>query len=73
MECAPIRAQAWLDTADLDFGGLRLDAVVALIERAGLSPRVVPYAGGSSAEEQRADRVTLRLTEAGELAAVEAG
>lgn len=73
MECAPVRAQAWLDAHDLDFGDLRLEAVVDLVEQAGLRARVVPYAAGGPDEELRGDRVNLRLTRSGELGAVDAG
>lgn len=73
MECAPTRAQAWLDGHEGALGGLPLAQVVSLIERAGLEARVVPYAGGDLAPEQRSDRVNLWLTDAGEMGAVDAG
>ena len=73
MECAPVRAQAWLDAHDLDFSALRLEAVVAMVEQAGLHARVLPYASGGSDEEQRGDQVNLWLTRSGELGAVDAG
>jgi hypothetical protein len=73
MECAPIRAQAWLDRNEGDLGGLPLAAVVDLVERAGLEARVVEYATGGAAQEQQADRVNLRLTADGALGAVDAG
>lgn len=73
MECAPARAQAWLDAHDLDFGALRLDAVIAIVEQAGLHALVVPYGTGRASAEQRGDRVNLRLTATGGLAAIDAG
>ena len=73
MECAPVRAQAWLDAHDLDFGDLRIETVVAMVERAGLRARVLPYAAGRADEEQRGDQVNLWLTRSGELGAVDAG
>lgn len=73
MECAPVRAQAWLDAHDLDFGDLRLESVVAMVEDAGLHARVRPYAAGRADEEQRGDQVNLWLTRSGELGAVDAG
>jgi hypothetical protein len=73
VECAPIRAQAWLDQHEHALGELRLGQVVAMIERAGLDARVVPYASGTMAAEQHRDRVTVWLTEAGEVGAVDAG
>jgi hypothetical protein len=73
MECAPTRAQAWLDGNEDALGGLPIGQVVALIERAGLEARVLPYAGGLLTAEQRGDRVNLWLTEAGEMGAVDAG
>ena len=73
MECAPIRAQAWLDLHEGELGALPVDAAVATVERAGLRARVVPYASGGIAEEQRADRVNLRLGADRALVAVDAG
>jgi hypothetical protein len=73
VECAPTRAQAWLDGHEGALGDLRVEAAVALIEKAGLHARVVPYAGGQLTPEQRRDRVNLWLTEAGELGSVDAG
>jgi hypothetical protein len=73
MECAPVRAQAWLDAQDLDFGAIRLEAVVALVERAGLHARIVPYGTARTSAEQHGDQLNLRLTPAGELAAIDAG
>jgi len=73
VECAPVRAQAWLDAHELDFGDLRLETVVAMVEDAGLHARVLPYAGGRADEEQRGDQVNLWLTRSGELGAVDAG
>ena len=73
MECAPVRAQAWLDAHDLDLGALPLDSVVALIERAGLRACVVPYGAERTSTEQHGDRLNLRLTAAGELAAMDGG
>jgi hypothetical protein len=62
-----------LDAHDLDLGALPIDSVVALIERAGLHASVVPYGTAGSSTEQRGDQVTLRLTAAGDLAAIDAG
>lgn len=73
MDCAPIRAQAWLDVHERDFGDLHLDAAVALVEAAGLQARVLPASSGWSAQEQQPDRVNLRLTRAGDLGSVDAG
>ena len=73
MECPPVLAQVWLDEHEEDLGGVSVDAAVALVEGAGLRAHVVPYASRSAAAEQRHDRVNLRLTAAGELAAVDAG
>jgi hypothetical protein len=73
VECAPIRAQAWLDVHERDFGDLHVEAAVELIERAGLSARVVPYASGRTTEEQRSDRVSVWLAEDGAVRSVDAG
>jgi hypothetical protein len=73
MDCAPIRAQVWLDAHERDFGGLRIPEAVALIERAGLEARVVSASGSGMAQEQRGDRVTVWATRAGEVGSVDAG
>lgn len=73
MECAPIRAQVWLDRHEGDLGGLPLHAVVDLVERAGLRARVVEYASGGTPAEQQEDRVNLRLTADGAMGSVDAG
>ena len=73
MECAPIRAQVWLDDHERDLDGLAVADAVHLIEGAGLHARVVPYLSGWMTQEQRRDRVNLRLTEAGEVGSVDAG
>lgn len=73
MECAPIRAQAWLDEHEGDLHGLGADDAIAFIEGAGLHARVVPSAGGWIAQEQRSDRLTLWLTETGTVASADAG
>lgn len=73
MECAPVRAQVWLDAHEAELGALPVPDAVARIEAAGLRARVVPYSGGRDAEEQRGDRVRIWLTEAGQVSAVDAG
>ena len=65
MECAPGRAQAWLDAHDLDLGAIRLEAVVALVEQAGLQASVLPYGTERTSAEQHDGRLNLRLTAAG--------
>jgi hypothetical protein len=73
MECAPIRAQVWLDAHERDFGDLRIAEAVALVERAGLEARVLSSSGSWMTQEQRDDRVNLWATEAGEVRSVDAG
>jgi hypothetical protein len=73
VECAPIRAQAWLDSHGSEFLDREVGEAVALIERAGLEARVVRFPGGWMTQEQQRDRVNIRLDEAGEIATVDAG
>lgn len=73
MECAPIRARAWLDDHERELDGLRADDAQALIESAGLHARVLHYPSGWTTQEQRRDRITLWLTETGTVGSIEAG
>lgn len=73
MECAPIRAQAWLDGHESELVDRPLGEVVALIEDAGLVARVIPLRSGWLTQEQHRDRVNLRLTAAGEIGSIDAG
>ena len=73
VECPPIRAQAWLDDHERDLDGLDVGDAVARIEDAGLHPRVVQHTGAWMTEEQRGDRVTLWLTDAGAIGSIDAG
>lgn len=73
MDCSPIRAQAWLDEHHIELVDRAIDDAVALIEGAGLHARVVRAPSGWMTQEQRRDRVNIWLTEAGEIASVDAG
>lgn len=73
MECAPVRAQLWLDAIDLDLASSSVGALVALVEDAGLRAHVVPYGTDRATSEQHGDRVNLYLTAAGALAGIDAG
>jgi hypothetical protein len=73
MECAPIHAQAWLDSHESDLVDRSVSDAVALIEIAGLRARVVTFPGGGMTQEQQRDRVNLWLTEAGEISSIDAG
>jgi hypothetical protein len=73
VECAPIRAQAWLDEHEHVLGALTVEDAVTVIEDAGLQARVLRSSGGWMTQEQHRDRVNLRLTDTGQIAAIDAG
>ena len=73
MNDARIQAQIWLDAHRGDLDGLSVDAAVALIERAGLQARVITPSTGWLTQEQRRDRVNLRLTASGDVRSIDAG
>jgi hypothetical protein len=73
MECPPIRAQAWLDDHGRELDGLAVADAVTLIESAGLEARVVSYPSGWMTQEQRRDRISVWLTETGEMGSIDAG